>query len=104
MIAGIMPLVLGIAWVVAVIAHAQSHKGQAGGSDAFLMIAVLIVTYAWALLVGGAGAVWSALVARRHPACASRAAKLIRMLVLAALLAPLALYFALNFALAWMSR
>jgi len=65
MVLGIVPLVLGICWIFAVIAYAKQHKGLMGGSDAFLMLGMLLVSYAFALLVSGGSAVWSAFVARR---------------------------------------
>ena len=92
MIVGIVPLLLGISWIAAVIAYARQHKGQMGGSDAFLMIGVLFVTYAFALLVSGAAALWSGMVARRHAGMRARASTVIRSGVCIVLLAPLLWY------------
>ncbi|MCS0810417.1 hypothetical protein NX774_21045 [Massilia agilis] len=96
MIVGTMPLVLGLIWIVSVIFYAQTHKGQMGGSDAFLMIGVLFITYSFAFLVGGGSALWSALVARGNPDARTRASTLVRRFVCILLGAPLAGYFGLN--------
>lgn len=99
MLAGILPLILGVSWICAVMSYAQQHKGEMGGSDAFLMIGVLAVTYAFALLVGGAGALWSTLIARRHAGLRTKPATIIRTTVAVFLLAPLLWYFAITFRL-----
>jgi hypothetical protein len=95
MLVGILPLVLGISWIVSGIVYAQQHKGQMGGSDAFLMIGVLIVTYAFALLLGGGSSIWSAVVARRNAGIRATASKIIRISVWFMLAAPLVWYFGL---------
>lgn len=92
MVAGIVPLLLGLGWIGTVIAYARQHKGQMGGSDAFLMIGVLFVTYAFALLVSGGSALWSTIVARRHAGLRARASTIIRSGTCIVLLAPLLWY------------
>ena len=92
MIIGIVPLLFGIGWIFSVIAYANEHKGQMGGSDAFLMIGVLLTTYALALLVSGSSALWSATVARRNPGMPARTSTVIRRCVYIALIAPLLWY------------
>lgn len=62
---------------------------QMGDADGFLMVGVLLLTYAIALLVGGGGALWSAVVARRHAGLRARASTLIRGGACIVLLAPL---------------
>jgi hypothetical protein len=99
MLVGILPLVLGVSWILAVIAYAQQHKGQMGGSDAFLMIGVLIVTYAFALLLGGGSSIWSAVVARRNAGIRATASKIFRISVWLILAAPLVWYVGLTLAL-----
>lgn len=93
MLAGIVPLALGLAWIGSVIAYAQQHKGQMGASDAFLMMGVLFVTYVFAVVVSGASALWSAVLAKRHGGIRARSARVIRWCVAVVLLAPL-LWFA----------
>lgn len=92
MVVGILPLLLGVGWICAVIAFARQHKGQMGGSDAFLMIGVLFVTYAFALLVSGGSAVWATVVARRHAGLRTRASTIVRSGACVVLLAPLLWY------------
>lgn len=92
MLVGIVPLLLGISWIFAVIAYAQQHKGQMGGSDAFLMIGVLFVTYAFALIVSGASALWSAALAKRNAGIRTRVSTIIRRFVCLVLLIPFLWY------------
>jgi len=92
MVVGIVPLLLGLGWIGAVIAFARQHKGQMGGSDAFLMIGVLFVTYAFALIVSGGSALWSTMVARRNAGLRVRASTIIRSGTCIVLLAPLLWY------------
>jgi hypothetical protein len=99
MIAGTVPLLLGIRWIISIIAYAKQHKGQMGASDAFLMMGVLFSTYALALLVGGSSALWSAVVARRNPGMPARASAIIRGCVYLILLAPFLWYLGITFAL-----
>jgi hypothetical protein len=99
MVMGIVPLLLGISWIASVIAYANQHKGQMGGSDAFLMMGVLLLTYVLALLVSGPSALWSATVARRNPGIPARASAVIRSGVYLALIAPLLWYLGITFSL-----
>lgn len=99
MVVGIVPLLLAIGWIFSVIAYANPHIGEMGGSDAFLMMAVLLVTYASALLVSGSSALWSALVAGRNPGTQAHAYKVIRSCVYLILIAPLLWYLGITFSL-----
>ena len=81
MIVGIVPLILGISWIVTIISYAQHHRGEMGGSDALLMIAVLFVTYTFAAVVGGASALWSMSIVRRNAGLHSKSATVIRAVV-----------------------
>jgi hypothetical protein len=81
MIVGIVPLILGISWILFAISYAQHHKGEMGGSDAFLMIAVLVVTYAFAAVVAGASALWSMSIARRNSGLRVKSASVMRAIV-----------------------
>jgi hypothetical protein len=92
MLAGTVPLGLGLAWIGTVIAYAQQHKGQMGGSDAFLMMGVLFVTYAFAVVVGGGSALWSAVLARRNPDLRARTASVLRWSTVIVLLLPVLCY------------
>ena len=97
MLVGIVPLILGISWILAVISYDQQHKGEMGGSDAFLMIAVLMVTYAFAAVVAGASALWSMSIVRRNSGLRSRSANVIKALVGLMLGAPLLWYVGMQF-------
>jgi hypothetical protein len=88
MLAGLAPLLLGVYWIATVINYAQHHKGQMGGSDAFLMMGVLFITYAFAFVVSGSSALWSISVVRRHAELRTMPATAIKSLVGIALLAP----------------
>ncbi|MCS0628854.1 hypothetical protein NX786_05865 [Telluria mixta] len=99
MVVGIVPLLLGIAWIFSVIAYAKEHKGQMGGSDAFLMIGVLFVTYVLALLVSGSSALWSAHLERRNTGTQAPASKVVRRSVYVILIAPFLWYLWITFSL-----
>lgn len=92
MVLGVVPLLLGIAWIVSAIVYIRQHPGQGAGSDAFLMIFLLVVTYAFALVVSGASALWSALVARRAAGLRDRTAAITRTVVGMILAGPLLWY------------
>gem|GEM_PF-2594858 len=92
MLLGLAPLLLGAAWVVAALWYAGQHSGAAGGSDAFLMIAVLGMTYIFALLVAAPGALWSRSLVRRHAPLRTRTATVMKWLVVTALMAPVLAY------------
>ena len=101
MLLGLAPFLLGAAWVAAGVSYAQQHKGAAGASDAFLMIAVLGITYTFALLVAGPGALWSRRLVRRHAGLRTRAATVMKWLVAIALAAPLLAYAGLALWIYW---
>lgn len=92
MLVGIVPLILGIGWILAVISYAQQHRGEMGGSDAFLIIAVLIATYAFALVVSGPSALWSVFIVRRNAGLRTKSATIIKAAVCVVLIAPLLWY------------
>lgn len=97
MLVGISPLILGIGWILTVLSYAQRHRGEMGGSDAFLMIAVLIVTYAFAVVVGGASALWSAFIVKRTAGVRTKPGLMLRIVVGVILFAPLLGYLWLTF-------
>jgi hypothetical protein len=99
MLAGMAPFLLGLGWIRAVLVYAQHHKGQMGGSDAFLMMGVLLLTYILTLIVSGASALWSAILARRNAAIQARAARAIRWVVCIVLIAPVFWYLGVAFSL-----
>jgi hypothetical protein len=45
MFIGLVPMMFAIAIIIAVISFARTHPGQTGGSDAFLLIALLLLGY-----------------------------------------------------------
>jgi hypothetical protein len=97
MLAGLVPLLLGIGWIVSIIAYARQHRGEMGGSDAFLMIGILFVTYAFALIVSGGSALWSVIIAKRHPGVQGRTGAVIKALVCVALALPVLWYLRMTF-------
>src|SRR4051812_23617564 len=95
MFIGIAPLLLAAAFSAAGIAFAQSHPGQMGGSDAFLMIALILFGYLTTLLLGGGGAWWSWYLVSRRIDVASRATVILRAAVVVALVVPALWYLSL---------
>ena len=82
-------MALAVAYTVAVFYYAHNHPGQAGGSDAFLLIALLLFGYATTLALGGTGALWSWFLTKRGIDELSTATVVLRTMVVAALLVPL---------------
>lgn len=97
MLAGLVPLLYGVWTMFSMFAYARQNKGEMGGSDAFLLMAILMVTYACSLVVSGLAALWSLAVAHRHPELHAPLAALIRGAVYISLLLPLLSYLAISF-------
>lgn len=95
MIAGLIPLLLGVLWILSAIAYLKQHPGQGAGNDAFMMIAVLLVTYCFAFIVSGVGTIWSSLVQKRNAGIHARWPTIIRRAVFILLMAPLLCYLGL---------
>lgn len=95
MLIGVMPLTLGVVWVSAAVAYGQRNRGNVGGSDVFLMMAVLAVSYLFAVLISGTGAVWSRSLAKNDPAMRAPVSKILRTCVCVILIVPLLFYGAL---------
>lgn len=104
MLLGVAPLVLGITWMIAAVAFARQFGAAMGGSDAFLMMAVFLLTYAMALVVAGPGALWSRRLVRRHADLRSRTATLLKWLVVVALGLPVLGYAGLTLAMLLLAR
>lgn len=92
MLAGFAPLALAVWWCFAVAAYAQTHEGQMGGSDAFMMILFLLAGYVIALAVSGGGLLWSTAVGRRHPDARTVWTRIVQALAGIALALPLLWY------------
>lgn len=101
MLLGLAPLLLAAAWICANVSYADQHPGMVGGSDVFLTIAVLIVSYGCALLVAGPGALWSRRLVRRHHGLRSGTATFLKWLVAIALVGPVLAYLALTLWMTW---
>lgn len=99
MLLGIMPLLLVFIWIILVISYAQQHKGVMGGSDAFLMIGALFVTYVFAALVAGSSALWSVSIVKRNAGVRMQSATIMKTMVAIALVAPLVWYAGISFRL-----
>lgn len=97
MFIGVAPMALSVIYLITVIDYAHSHPGQGGGSDAFLLIALLLFSYATTLVLGGTGALWSWFLTKRHIDKRSTATVALRMAVAAALLLPMLWYVSLFF-------
>jgi hypothetical protein len=94
---GIVPLLLAVIWSISIVAYARSHPGQAGGSDAFLMIALILAGYAATLVLGGGGALWSWFLTWRGIDKRTRATLVLRIIVVTSLVLPLLGYASLYF-------
>lgn len=70
----LLPLLLGICWIVSVVHYGRQHPGQAGLTDFFVMIAVFVATYGFAVVVAGTGVVWSFVIKRQDPSLRTRSA------------------------------
>ena len=97
MIIGVAPMVLAITYIATVIYFAQSHPGQGGGSDAFLLIAMLLFGFATSLFLGATGALWSWRLTKRGLGELSTATIVLQTMVAVALLGPLLWYVSLFF-------
>jgi hypothetical protein len=99
MMLGAIPLLSNLGWTLSLIAAAQQPKRGMDESDTFLMIASLVATYAFALVVSGASALWSVILAKRNADLHSSATPIIRALICAILFAPLLWYLGMPFLL-----
>lgn len=99
MMLGTIPLLSNLGWTLSVIAAVQQHKGRVDESDTFLMIASLVATYVFALVISGASALWSVILAKQNADLHSRATPIIRALICAILFAPLLWYLGMPFLL-----
>ncbi|WP_395401998.1 hypothetical protein ACHMW6_28465 [Pseudoduganella sp. UC29_106] len=91
-ILGILPFSLSVYWTFSILAWARANPGQAGGSDAFLMIFLLGASWIFATVVAGGGALWSRRVARCNPDARTRLALVLRALAGLTILLPLLAY------------
>jgi hypothetical protein len=99
MLVGVIPLALGLAWIISVLSWARQHQGQAGGSDAFLMMGVLLVTYLFAFVVSGGSALWSVMLVKRNGGIRARTARVLRWFTGVVLLVPFLWYLGVTFSL-----
>lgn len=97
MFVGVVPLVFAAAVSVAGIASARLQPGQAGASDAFMMIALLLLGYATTVVLGGAGALWSWLLTARDSERKTTATRILQIMVIAGLVVPPLWYASLRF-------
>lgn len=97
MFMGVAPLLLAAVFSVVAIAAAQAHAGQAGASDSFLMMALILFGYLTTLVLGGAGALWSWRLVKRRKDGATTATRVLWLLVGAGLVVPAAWYASLFF-------
>ena len=90
MLVGILPLLVGIYWMVANFPELPSdgYQRRSQIADALLLFGKVIFAYVFAVLVSGGGLVWSALVAGRENGTQVFAARTIRILVCVVLLVP----------------
>ena len=96
MFIGIAPLTLGLSWIAVTLSSVPQYRGEMGGSDAFLMLALGIVTYLFAVIVAAPSAIWSALILRRNPDLRSKSASVFSKLICVALAVPLLWYISIQ--------
>jgi hypothetical protein len=96
MLIGITPLMLAVSWIAAIIASVSQHRGQMGGSDAFLMIAAGGFAYLFAIIIAAPSAIWTILLFRRNPELRSRSVFALSTLICAILAIPLVWYFSIQ--------
>jgi len=89
MLAGILPLLFGIYWMISRTPYDMQRPTQVG--DMFLMIGKLVFAYIFALIISGASGLWSAAIAKRHPGTQANTSKIIRIVVCIVLIVPVVL-------------
>lgn len=89
MLAGILPLLFGIYWMISSGPYDMQRPTQVG--DMFLMIGKLMFAYLFALIISGSSGLWSAAIAKRHPGTQVNASKIIRIVVCIVLIVPMVL-------------
>ena len=86
MFIGVTPLIFaGIVSLVG-IAFARAHPGTAGGSDAFLMLALLTLGFSTTVVLGGTGALWSWFLTYKHIDAATTATRVLQITVVAGII------------------
>ena len=90
MLLGIIPLMITIYWMVSsFVTTDYNNKGEV--ADVFMVLGKLVFAYAFALVVSGTAALWSARVEKRTPGIRVSATKGARILVAVVLVVPLVL-------------
>jgi hypothetical protein len=87
---GLVPLLIGSYWMFSTLAGIDYQK-QSQISIVFLALGKVMIAYAFAFIVSGAGAMWSAAVEKRHAETGVRSAQVMRILVAIMLVVPLVL-------------
>jgi hypothetical protein len=90
MFLGLLPLVAGCYAMVSTLASTD-YQQQSQIGLAFIAIGKAVMAWVFALVVSGAGVLWSAQVEKRHAGAQARPARMLRTLVFVMLLLPLAL-------------
>jgi hypothetical protein len=97
MFIGVAPMAFAAVFTAAAFCYTHAHLGQAGASDAFLLITMLLFGYATTLILGGTGVVWSWFLTKQGIDKLWTATVVLRTIVMTALLLPLLWYVILLF-------
>lgn len=89
MVVGVLPLLFALGAVLMVLYGPRHAYNEAGAFDAFLLMFLVLAGYAIACVLSGGGALWSGLLAKRHPDLRAPGSTVLRVLVCLALLGPL---------------
>lgn len=89
MVVGILPLVMVLGWIAVALYNPPRHDSGFFMLDPIAMIGVLMMTYAFAVIVGGLGLFQSFSVTRQHHELRSKTVGMLQAAVILALAAPL---------------
>ena len=96
MITGLIPLVLGSLFGLAIVTSDGWKNGKMGMAEGLTVFIVMMVTYAFAICVSGAGALWAFILHRLNKPLRSRRASIMTRVVFITLAAPLLYIFVIN--------
>ena len=99
MLLGIIPVILVVIWIIFAMFYGRQLKVAMGGSDAFLMIGALSVTYVFAVLIAGSSALWSMSIVKRNAGLHMQSATIMKTMVAIVLVTPLVWYAGISYKL-----
>lgn len=89
MIAGLVPLLLGSMFGLAIVNSDDWASGKAGQGEALMIFMVMLAAYAFAICVSGVAMLWAFIAHRRYAPYRSRRASITSRIVLILLAAPI---------------